>query len=523
MQFAQRPYEEGGLGLAKHQAAGLVGNLQTESGAGLPAWGPTGDNRTAWGTAQWREDRLDALKRMYPDTYQTPEAQMQFMRHELSNSESKAYKAIQAATSPEEAARAWDRHYERSDGSAISKRAANARALYGSDLLPDAGAAPGTGYIPKKGPGVPALSPDNTMGPGALAMQPEDPWDRRAEGLSQIGAAIAGIVNPAQAAAINNSILLNKKGAKAQGTWSSHVLPNGQVMQTHSLTGQTRMLDGNYAKPADQDDPLKPFGDVTKQGEEYLTSLDPQQQQLVKGIANGSIPPLSSYALAKPEGQRLMAAVAQYEPGFDAAKWQERSRMAKDIGGSGPSTIGGIISNGKSAFDHLATTSDRLVDVGNTNSGSYPGAGVVNSVSNWTGNKLADSKQQARITAATDALQKYGAESTKFYAGSGGGVHERAEALKANDPATNSGEQSASYIEVERDLMLGRLKEKEDQIRKSMGQAYLDKHPVRDEAFEKTLAKINANIERLRAGGKQKAAPDAHPADKRPSLDSIFN
>jgi hypothetical protein len=93
------------------------------------------------------------------------------------------------------------------------------------------------------------------MGPGALsARTPEDPWDRRAEGLSQIGAAISGIVNPAQANAINNSILLNKKAAKETGTWSSHVMPNGQVMQTHSLTGQTRMLNGNYAAPPDPKD-----------------------------------------------------------------------------------------------------------------------------------------------------------------------------------------------------------------------------------------------------------------------------
>jgi len=59
LDFAMRPFDQGGLGLAKHQAAGLVGNLQQESGGGIPAWGPTGDNRTAWGSAQWRADRLN--------------------------------------------------------------------------------------------------------------------------------------------------------------------------------------------------------------------------------------------------------------------------------------------------------------------------------------------------------------------------------------------------------------------------------------------------------------------------------
>lgn len=112
--FAQQPVDQGGLGLAPHQAAGLIGNLVNESGQSLNPWGPTGDNGTAWGTAQWRGDRLNALKAMFPNSYQTIASQQAFMRHEMLGSENKAYRALIAAGSPEEAATAVNHLYERS-------------------------------------------------------------------------------------------------------------------------------------------------------------------------------------------------------------------------------------------------------------------------------------------------------------------------------------------------------------------------------------------------------------------------
>ena len=112
--------------------------LQNESGAGITPWGVSGDNGTAQGSAQWRMDRLDSLKRMYPDTYQTPEAQQAFMRHELDTTHNGAYKALQAATSPEDAARVFNAKYEIS-ADTTGHRAASARRVFGSDVLPDAG------------------------------------------------------------------------------------------------------------------------------------------------------------------------------------------------------------------------------------------------------------------------------------------------------------------------------------------------------------------------------------------------
>src|SRR5687768_3881722 len=112
LNFASLPREHGGLGLAPHQAAGLVGNLVKESGPNLPSWGPTGDNGTAHGTAQWRNERFRGLQDFAASKgldYRSMEAQQAFMRHELDGPENRAYRAITAASSPEEAASAFNK------------------------------------------------------------------------------------------------------------------------------------------------------------------------------------------------------------------------------------------------------------------------------------------------------------------------------------------------------------------------------------------------------------------------------
>lgn len=130
MSFAMRSREQGGLGLSREQAAGVVGNLMAESGAGIKPWGPTGDGGTAWGSAQWRGDRLHNLMRMFPDSYKTVESQQKFMRWEMDHGYGRAYDAIRRASSPEEAAARMDQYYERSSGGARRQRQSYARRLF---------------------------------------------------------------------------------------------------------------------------------------------------------------------------------------------------------------------------------------------------------------------------------------------------------------------------------------------------------------------------------------------------------
>ena len=136
-EFARKPLDQGGLGLTHEQAAGKIANLQAESGKNIASWGVTGDNGTAFGAAQWRGDRFNALQKYAADRgldYRSTAAQQGFMRQEYMGPERKAYDALTQARTPQEAATAVNRYYERSadnTGGREANAARLARALAG--------------------------------------------------------------------------------------------------------------------------------------------------------------------------------------------------------------------------------------------------------------------------------------------------------------------------------------------------------------------------------------------------------
>lgn len=243
------------------------------------------------------------------------------------------------------------------------------------------------------------------------------------------------------------------------------------------------------------------LGDMSKTGTEYLATLPPLQQKIVAGMIDGTVQPPSSFALAKKSWQAMLAAAKNVDPSFDENTWTSRHKMTGDIAASGNSSMGGILSNGKSSFKHLAEYTDSAADLGNA-SHNFIGGGGIAHAQNYVGNKLlSGSDTDAKIGAINDNLGKYGTESTKFYAGTGGGVEERMNALKEMNPVTKSSEEMASYAAKEKNLMLDRFREKEKQIRDVMGPAYLEKHPVFDAELQKDIDRIDANVAKLRGHG----------------------
>lgn len=94
-----------------------------------------------------------------------------------------------------------------------------------------------------------ALSVNNTMGPGALSSEPVDRANVLGTSLTNMGAALAGISSPAQGQALAAQAAGMRKASTDGGTWSMHVLPNGQMVRINNKTGATQALPGNYAKP----------------------------------------------------------------------------------------------------------------------------------------------------------------------------------------------------------------------------------------------------------------------------------
>lgn len=91
------------------QAAGIVGNLQQESGPGL-SLKAVGDGGTAFGIAQWRHERLTNLQRFAKANkmdWRSVEAQADFIDFELKTSERQVGEALKNAKTADEAAHAF--------------------------------------------------------------------------------------------------------------------------------------------------------------------------------------------------------------------------------------------------------------------------------------------------------------------------------------------------------------------------------------------------------------------------------
>lgn len=119
-----------GKGLTPAQAAGIVGNLQAESGPNL-RMDVVGDGGKAMGIAQWHPDRRRNFERFKgkPFAKSTFRDQLDFIWWEFQNTERNAYRKLRGATSAEQAAAIIDQYYERSSGQHRQRRIANARAL----------------------------------------------------------------------------------------------------------------------------------------------------------------------------------------------------------------------------------------------------------------------------------------------------------------------------------------------------------------------------------------------------------
>ena len=119
-------------GYTKEQAAGIVGNLQTESGKNLDV-NAVGDGGKARGIAQWHPDRQATFQKVMGKDLKssTLEEQLKFVDWELKNTERNAGEKLKQARSAAQAAQIVDKLYERSSGEALGNRMASATALAG--------------------------------------------------------------------------------------------------------------------------------------------------------------------------------------------------------------------------------------------------------------------------------------------------------------------------------------------------------------------------------------------------------
>jgi hypothetical protein len=127
------------------QAAGIVGNLQAESGLNPQAFNGAGGGKGAAGVAQWRGVRQTVFETKYgiPLSKATLEQQLDYVNYELTEgAEKDAGKRLKATTNAADAATIVDKYYERSEGTDRQKRIGYANALSGGAISTPSTSAP---------------------------------------------------------------------------------------------------------------------------------------------------------------------------------------------------------------------------------------------------------------------------------------------------------------------------------------------------------------------------------------------
>jgi hypothetical protein len=177
----------------------------------------------------------------------------------------------------------------------------------------------------------------------------------------------------------------------------------------------------------------------------------------------------------------------------DDATFAARKTMRNQLSSSAPASLGGQINIGNTAAGHLADLSQKALDLGNWDTGIAPLTSLVNAA------RGLGTEQAAKMEALKGAAQHYGQEITKFYAGSPGGTAERDRFIESVNGA-RSPKELAAILATEGELMRSRLDALGGQISGVLGEEGAKQYPVLRPDGQAALAKVEANVSRLRGG-----------------------
>ncbi|MFE3758765.1 phage tail tip lysozyme [Nocardia tengchongensis] len=119
-------------GFTPQQAAGILGNMQSESSFDTGAFNA---GEGAIGLCQWEGGRRTALEHFAASQGKSAgdwQVQVDYLMYEMHGSHSFAYAQVKAAQTPTAAAAAFDQYFEQSSGSTHLQREANAEHIYSS-------------------------------------------------------------------------------------------------------------------------------------------------------------------------------------------------------------------------------------------------------------------------------------------------------------------------------------------------------------------------------------------------------
>jgi hypothetical protein len=222
--------------------------------------------------------------------------------------------------------------------------------------------------------------------------------------------------------------------------------------------------------------------------DQRLATLDPVVAGEVRAVHEG--------VAAVPGRQPYVMGIAKMVyPGFDENDFNAAKNAAGKLTNLSNNQPGGILNNVFSSFDHLSELSDSMVRVGAYNGGGLTRIGqagnILRNIS--PSNELTN----AQSDEASKAL-KYGQESTKAYAGSGGGEGERTHALNEATGVTTTSAAKAGFLRAEYQLMQDRMNNTLATVGGNpAADKWIEKHKPQLQKMQEDIARIKTNIAKL--------------------------
>lgn len=228
------------------------------------------------------------------------------------------------------------------------------------------------------------------------------------------------------------------------------------------------------------------------EGDDYLKTLGPDDQAMVRMMAEGKQPWPGGYAITKPYWQNKITQASRYDPTFDAVNWPTRVATRVDMA---KGKMGQNITSFNTAIQHIARLSQSADALNNTSLPAW------NNFSNWVNTETGDPRA-TRFNIDKNAVVD---ELTRAFRGTGGNVYDIKNWEKAVDSSQSPAQLHAAVNEA-LGLLKGRIDAIGDQYSRGMGKASDPLHLLNPEA-QKAFSYLNSKY------GEGQSVQSPHPKD----------
>jgi hypothetical protein len=308
--------------------------------------------------------------------------------------------------------------------------------------------------------------------------------------------AIDGYLKQVQAAGMKPDDQMKFTTPTADAQLSAATQRRGQ-----DITAGTAAARLAFDREQAKDEPAAPVGTPGLQGQQYLSTLDKPTADQVKALAEGRLGFPVGKALQSPYWQKMITAVAQYDPTFDAVNYNARAKTRNDfVAGKSAENIKAI----NTAIAHMGQLNDQLTALDNS---SYP---AVNSAKNWLATHVGGTDRQGKLAAADATAEGVAGEMAKVFRSTGMSEKE-IDAWREKFTGSITPAQQQGTMKSAMHMLRGRMEAIEDQYRTGMGTTAAPLRILTPEAqtiFDKLLGEKHGNSK-----GDAPAAAADHPAD----------